>query len=90
MPPRETAVVEDLPDFEIVLRADRTRLSLEWRELWSYRDLFLILIWRDFAAKYKQTVLGPLWFILQPIRLELFRSQLNREFSDLRQQWCTL
>jgi lipopolysaccharide transport system permease protein len=67
MPTRETAAVEDTRDIEIILRADRNRLSLEWRELWSYRDLFLILVWRDFAAKYKQTILGPMWFILQPI-----------------------
>jgi len=40
---------------------------LDWREIWAYRDLFRLLVWRDFVARYKQTILGPLWFILQPL-----------------------
>jgi lipopolysaccharide transport system permease protein len=40
---------------------------LDWRELWAYRDLLRLMVWRDFVARYKQTVLGPLWFILQPL-----------------------
>jgi lipopolysaccharide transport system permease protein len=38
-----------------------------WRELWEYRDLLMIMIRRDLLAIYKQTILGPLWFFLQPI-----------------------
>jgi lipopolysaccharide transport system permease protein len=52
---------------EIVLRVDTNWLNLELKEIWRYRDLLLILIWRDFSAKYKQTILGPLWYLLQPI-----------------------
>jgi lipopolysaccharide transport system permease protein len=38
-----------------------------WSELWPYRELIWLLFWRDFVAMYKQTILGPLWFLLQPI-----------------------
>ena len=62
---------DDRSDLEIVLRADTNGLNLELKEIWRYRDLFLILIWRDFSAKYKQTILGPLWFLLQPIMMTL-------------------
>jgi lipopolysaccharide transport system permease protein len=41
-------------------------LSSHPRELWAYRELFLLLVKRDFIAVYKQTVLGPLWFFVQP------------------------
>jgi len=41
------------------------RLGL--KEVWRYRDLLLLLVRRDFVATYKQTVLGPIWFFLQPI-----------------------
>jgi len=41
--------------------------TLNLKELWSYRDLLLILMRRDIVAIYKQTILGPLWFVLQPI-----------------------
>lgn len=55
------------PDFEIHIEARRGWLRVDWRELWEYRDLLFVLVRRDFLAKYKQTVLGPLWFILQPL-----------------------
>ena len=62
-----TKISGNASDFEIVLRADTNGLKFDWRELWSYRELLFIFIWRDFAAKYKQTILGPLWFIIQPL-----------------------
>jgi lipopolysaccharide transport system permease protein len=37
------------------------------KELWHYRDLLVLLVKRDFVAFYKQTILGPLWFFIQPI-----------------------
>ncbi len=37
------------------------------KELWRYRELILLFVWRDFVAVYKQTVLGPLWHLIQPI-----------------------
>jgi len=41
----------------------------DWRlhELWSCRDLISLLVWRDFVALYKQTVLGPAWHVIQPL-----------------------
>ena len=42
-------------------------LSVNWRELWRFRDLFLVLAWRDISVRYKQTVLGILWAVLQPV-----------------------
>lgn len=41
--------------------------DLHLMDLWRYRDLVGLFIWRDFVSQYKQTILGPLWFILQPL-----------------------
>ncbi len=53
----------------------RIRSGNVWRiplgEVWEYRDLLRLLVRRDFVAKYKQTILGPLWFILQPLLMTL-------------------
>jgi lipopolysaccharide transport system permease protein len=38
-----------------------------WRELWEYRDLIYRFVHRDFVSRYKQTVLGSLWYVLQPL-----------------------
>lgn len=42
-------------------------LDLRLKELWQYRDLIMMFVKRDFVANYKQTILGPLWFLVQPL-----------------------
>jgi hypothetical protein len=44
---------------------------IPWRELWEYRDLIYRFVHRDFVSRYKQTIFGSLWYVLQP----LFTSQ---------------
>ncbi len=44
---------------------------MDWALLWEYRDLLVLLVHREFASKYKQTILGPAWFILQPLMTSL-------------------
>ncbi|HEY7863487.1 MAG TPA: ABC transporter permease, partial [Thermoanaerobaculia bacterium] len=41
--------------------------AIRWRELWEYRELLFFLVWRDVKVRYKQTVLGAAWAILQPL-----------------------
>jgi lipopolysaccharide transport system permease protein len=55
------------PDYELIIRPTRGWFQLDLVELWRYRDLLFLLVYRDFVTKYKQTVLGPGWFILQPL-----------------------
>lgn len=45
------------------------KLTINWKELWRYRELFYFFTWRDIKVKYKQTVLGFLWAILQPLAM---------------------
>src|SRR6202044_862412 len=42
---------------------------LDWRlhQLWRYRDLISLFVWRDYVSAYKQTILGPAWHIIQPL-----------------------
>lgn len=40
---------------------------IDFAEIRRYRDLLSMLVWRDFATKYKQTILGPIWFLVQPV-----------------------
>ncbi|RYE52427.1 MAG: ABC transporter permease, partial [Sphingobacteriales bacterium] len=42
-------------------------LDLKVRDTWAYRDLLVLLVKRDFVSFYKQTILGPVWFFIQPI-----------------------
>ena len=45
----------------------RGALRINFKEVWEYRDLISLFVKRDFTAKYKQTVLGPLWAVIQPL-----------------------
>lgn len=49
------------------IQPSRGKVGIHWKELWSYRDLFFFLVWRDVLVRYKQTVLGAAWAILQPL-----------------------
>ena len=50
----------------IVLEAGRTDRHY-WMDLWRYRELFLILAWRDLSVRYKQTIIGVAWAVLRPL-----------------------
>lgn len=50
-----------------VIRADRGWFDVDLRELWRYRNLARMFVRRDFVSAYKQTVLGPLWFLVGPM-----------------------
>ena len=49
------------------IRPRRGWFDLRLGELWQYRDLIRLFVWRDFVAVYKQTILGPLWYLVQPL-----------------------
>ena len=50
-----------------VIQAQGNSFDLKVGELWAYRDLILLFVKRDFVVQYKQTILGPLWHIIQPL-----------------------
>ena len=53
--------------WDLVLRPHRGWFDLHLQDLWRYRDLVLLFVRRDFVAQFKQTILGPIWFVLQPL-----------------------
>jgi lipopolysaccharide transport system permease protein len=54
-------------DWDLVIRPQRRVFDLRLNEVWHYRDLLLLMVRRDFVAFYKQTILGPFWFFIQPL-----------------------
>ena len=53
--------------FELILKPSSGWQPINLREIWLYRELFAFLIWRDIKIRYRQTALGALWAILQPL-----------------------
>lgn len=54
-------------EWSMVIQPKRHLLDINLPELWRYRDLVALFVRRDFVARYKQTILGPLWFLIQPL-----------------------
>lgn len=65
MPTETPAALTEDSEFDICLEAGRTEKHY-WLDLWRYRELFAILAWRDVAVRYKQTVIGAAWALIQP------------------------
>jgi lipopolysaccharide transport system permease protein len=60
----------DEPDkeyWDIEITSKTSLLDLKLKDTWEYRDLLFLLVRRDFVSFYKQTILGPLWFFIQPL-----------------------
>lgn len=74
------------PSVEVLIEPSRGSVALRLHELWEYRELLYFLAWRDIQVRYKQTVLGIAWAILQPLLtmliFALFFGLLARMPSD--------
>ena len=70
----------------IVIRPSHGWVSLKLHEMWEYRELLYFLTWRDIKVRYKQTVLGAAWAIIQPfftmVVFSLFFGKLAKIPSD--------
>ncbi len=63
-------LTKEIPEeekWDLIIKPKTGWFEINFKEIWRYRDLVLLFVRRDFAAHYTQTVLGPLWHIMQPI-----------------------
>ncbi|MGE3805059.1 MAG: ABC transporter permease [Gemmataceae bacterium] len=74
------ATIDDLP---LVTVEAGSRGFLELGELWRYRELFYFLVWRDLKVRYKQTALGVMWALLQPLAMMVVFSPFFHRLSDI-------
>jgi lipopolysaccharide transport system permease protein len=54
-------------DWDIIIEGSSSLFDLKLQDLWNYRDLLWMFVKRDFVSFYKQTILGPIWFFIQPL-----------------------
>lgn len=60
-------------NWDIIIKSKRNLFEIDILGIWRYRDLLRMFVYRDFVTYYKQTILGPLWFFIQP----LFNATIN-------------
>jgi lipopolysaccharide transport system permease protein len=58
---------QDLAVWDLTIEPRSSIFDLNLKDIWRYRDLLILFVKRDFTAQYKQTILGPVWHLIQPI-----------------------
>jgi lipopolysaccharide transport system permease protein len=91
-PPCKPAASGDSPDdiaadaFEVVICARSGWIAIDWKEMWAYRELLWFLVWRDISVRYKQTVLGGAWAVVQPLMLMTIFTVIFGRFAKIDSQ----
>ena len=74
---------EELARKVTIVKPQEGRLRVDFRELWEYRELLFFLVWRDIKVRYKQTVIGGAWAILQPTASMVIFSIFFGRFANI-------
>jgi homopolymeric O-antigen transport system permease protein len=60
-------MIEEKENWDLIIKPKQSMFSVDFKALWRYRDLLMLFVRRDFVSVYKQTILGPIWFFIQPV-----------------------
>jgi homopolymeric O-antigen transport system permease protein len=66
-----------------VISSKRKLIDFNFKEIWQYRDLLFLFVKRDIVTLYKQTVLGPLWYLIQPLFTALIFTLIFNNLADI-------
>ncbi|MEY4660396.1 MAG: hypothetical protein RLZZ42_348 [Bacteroidota bacterium] len=70
-------------EWDLIISPSHNKVNINLKEVWNYRDLIWMFMKRDFAAQYKQTILGPLWHIIQPLLTTLIFVVVFSNIADI-------
>ena len=86
-PPDRLAKPHESPPIEVpelVIRPRSGWIAVDWAELVNFRELLFFLVWRDVKVRYKQTVLGAAWAVLQPLFTMLIYSAIFGRVAGIK------
>lgn len=70
-------------DYSVIIKPQKGWTGINFKELWLYKELFYIFVWRDIRVRYKQTAIGILWAILQPFLMMVIFSIFFGKFAKI-------
>ena len=74
---------EEVEKWDLIIRPQRRWFDLHLQDLWRYRDLISLFVKRDFVTFYKQTVFGPLWYIIQPVLVTVVFTVVFQKIANI-------
>ena len=75
---------EEETDWLYTISPKKSAINLNFKEIWYYRDLLLLFVKRDVITLYKQTVLGPLWYFIQPLFTSVIFTLIFNNIADIK------
>ena len=78
--------VNELADYERVIRPKKGLVAVDFDELWRYRELFWFLAWRDILVRYKQAALGVAWAVLKPFLTMVVFTLVFGKLADMAEK----
>jgi lipopolysaccharide transport system permease protein len=79
---KQTNTLEDT-NWDMLIEPQRGLFELRLGELWRYKDLVMLFVRRDFVSVYKQTILGPLWYLIQPVLTTIMFTVIFGQIASL-------
>jgi lipopolysaccharide transport system permease protein len=78
-----TITLQDDENWDMIIEPQRGLFELRLGELWRYKDLVMLFVRRDFVSVYKQTILGPLWYLIQPVLTTIMFTVIFGQIASL-------
>ena len=78
------SVSETKEDWLYEITPKRKLIDLNFKEIWRYRDLLMLFVKRDIVTVYKQTILGPLWYFIQPLFTSVIFTLVFNNIADIK------
>lgn len=75
---------EEETDWLYTISPKKSAINLNFKEIWYYRDLLLLFVKRDVITLYKQTILGPLWYFIQPLFTSVIFTLIFNNIADIK------
>ena len=79
----QTQTTTENDSWDLIITPRKKWWDLQLSDVWHYRDLIALFVRRDFVSRYKQTILGPLWFIIQPLFTSLIYTVIFGQIARL-------
>lgn len=76
-------MTEDNEKWLFEISSNKSNFSINFREIWKYRDLLILFVKRDIITFYKQTILGPIWFIIQPLLTSVIQFVIFSKIAEI-------
>jgi len=69
--------------WDLIIQPKTRWFDLHLKDLWRYRDLTMLFVWRDFVSTYKQTILGPLWHLIAPLLTTMIFTVIFNRIAEI-------